>query len=69
MRINPPRFTSSNTTEDPENFIEELQNAFDVMHVAYTKRVEKVACQMKGVTMIWFDQWKKNRAKDTPPVS
>ncbi|XP_015057550.1 uncharacterized protein LOC107003794 [Solanum pennellii] len=33
LRINPLSFTGSIVTEDPENFIEELKNIFDVMHV------------------------------------
>ena len=33
FRMNPPSFTSSSTTKYPENFLEELENVFDVMHV------------------------------------
>ncbi|WMV32789.1 hypothetical protein MTR67_026174 [Solanum verrucosum] len=68
LRMNPPSFTGSSTTEDPENFIEELQKVFDFMHIVDTERVELVAYQMKGVPRIWFDQWKKNRAEDAPPA-
>ncbi|KAH0720138.1 hypothetical protein KY284_005168 [Solanum tuberosum] len=69
LRMNPQSFTSSSTTQDPENFIEELQKVFDVMHVADTEWVELAAYQMKGVTRIWLDQWKKNRAEDAPHAS
>ncbi|WMV28612.1 hypothetical protein MTR67_021997 [Solanum verrucosum] len=34
LRMNPPSFTGSSVTENPENFIEELKRVFDVMHVA-----------------------------------
>jgi len=41
--MNPPSFTGSSVTEDPENFIEELQNFFEIMHVVDAERVERVA--------------------------
>ncbi|WMV28524.1 hypothetical protein MTR67_021909 [Solanum verrucosum] len=37
LGMNPPSFTGSSTTEDPENFIEELKKIFDVMHVSDTE--------------------------------
>ncbi|KAH0714755.1 hypothetical protein KY284_007660 [Solanum tuberosum] len=68
LRMNPPSFTGSSVTEDPENFIEELQKVFEIMHISDAKRVELVAYQMKGVSRIWFDQWKKNRAEGVPLI-
>ena len=53
--MNPPSFTGSVTTEDPENFVEEFQKVFEIMHVADTEMVELAAYQMKGVARIWFD--------------
>ncbi|WMV37193.1 hypothetical protein MTR67_030578, partial [Solanum verrucosum] len=67
--MNPPSFTGSSVTADPKNFIEELKRVFDVMHIVDAERVELPAYQMKGVTRIWFDQWKKNRVEDVPIVS
>ena len=69
MRINPPSFTGSSTTEGPKNFIDELKKVFDVMHVADTEIVELAAHQMKDVARTWFDQWKVGRAEDAPPAS
>ncbi|KAH0776452.1 hypothetical protein KY290_007863 [Solanum tuberosum] len=59
----------SSTTEDSENFIEELKKIFDVMHVADTERAELAAYQLKDVARTWFDQWKGGRAENAPPVS
>ncbi|WMV59177.1 hypothetical protein MTR67_052562 [Solanum verrucosum] len=67
--MNQPSFTGSSVTEDPENFVEELQKVFEIMHVADAERVELVAYQIKGVARIWFDQWKKNRVEGAPLVS
>jgi len=39
LRMNPPSFTGSGVTENPENFIEELKRVFEVMHVAESERV------------------------------
>ena len=36
LRMNPPSFTRSSTTEDPENFVDDLKKMFDVMHVVDT---------------------------------
>nr|AAV31171.1 Putative polyprotein, identical [Solanum tuberosum] len=41
LGMNPPSFMGSSTTEDPENFIDELKKIFDVMHVADTERWKK----------------------------
>uniref|UniRef100_M1DUV7 Gag-pol polyprotein n=1 Tax=Solanum tuberosum TaxID=4113 RepID=M1DUV7_SOLTU len=65
--MNPPSFTGSSTTEDSENFIEELKKVFEVIHVADTERVELAKYQLNNVARTWFDQWKEGRAEDTPP--
>ncbi|WMV07965.1 hypothetical protein MTR67_001350, partial [Solanum verrucosum] len=49
LGTNPPSFMGSSTTEDPEDFIEELKKIFDVMHVADTERVELATYQLKDV--------------------
>lgn len=61
VKMNPPSFTGSSVTEDPQKFIEDLKNIFDVMHVAEDEREELGAYQKKGVPTIWFYQWKKTR--------
>ncbi|KAH0784113.1 hypothetical protein KY290_003711 [Solanum tuberosum] len=69
LGMNPPSFMGSSTTEDPENFIEELKKIFDVMHVADIERVELAVYQLKDVTKAWFDQWKGGRVENAPPAS
>ncbi|WMV32878.1 hypothetical protein MTR67_026263 [Solanum verrucosum] len=56
LRMNPPCFTGSSVTEDPENFVEELQKMFEVMYVADTDRVELDAYKLKSVARIRFYQ-------------
>ncbi|KAH0693675.1 hypothetical protein KY285_020772 [Solanum tuberosum] len=69
LRMNPPSFTGSSTTKNPESFVEELKKVFEVMHVADTERVELVVYQLKNISRTWFDQWKEDRAEDAPPAS
>ena len=54
MRMNPPSFTGLNTTEDAANFIKELKNVFEVMHVADTERVYLASYKLKGVGRTMF---------------
>lgn len=49
LMINPPNFTGSSVTEDPNNLMEELQKVFKVMHMIDVERVELVAPKLKGV--------------------
>ena len=47
LRMNPPSFTYSSTTEVPENFVEKMKKVFDMMHVSDAERVELDAHQLK----------------------
>nr|AAT39297.2 Gag-pol protein, putative [Solanum demissum] len=69
LGMNPLSFIGSSTTEDPENFIEELKKIFEVMHVVDTERVELAAYQLNDVARTWFDQWKGGRVKNAPPAN
>ncbi|KAG5595872.1 hypothetical protein H5410_037104, partial [Solanum commersonii] len=40
LRMNPPEFTRSKLNEDLENFMDEIQKVFKVMHVVDVERVE-----------------------------
>ncbi|KAK4724206.1 hypothetical protein R3W88_026985 [Solanum pinnatisectum] len=53
LRMNPLDFTGSSVTEDPENFVEELQKMFEAMHVVDVERVELAAYQLKGVSRVF----------------
>ncbi|XP_015161200.1 uncharacterized protein [Solanum tuberosum] len=66
LMMNPPSFTGSSIIEDPKNFVDELQKVFEIMHVIDAERVKLDAYQLKGVTIIWFDQLKKNQAEGAP---
>lgn len=61
--MNPPEFTVSSVTTDPEHLIEELHKVFEVMHVADFERVGLNEYQLKGVDKILYEQWKKSRVE------
>ena len=69
LRMNPPSFPGTCTTEDPKNFTKELKKVFEVMHVADTERVELSSYQLKGISRTWFHQWKEGRDEVAPPLS
>ena len=61
--MNPPSFTGSSTTEDLENFVEDLKKVFEVMHVVDVDRVELAVYQLKSVARTWFDKWKGGKTE------
>uniref|UniRef100_M1DL44 Gag-pol polyprotein n=1 Tax=Solanum tuberosum TaxID=4113 RepID=M1DL44_SOLTU len=65
LRMNPPSFFGSSVTEDPKNFVEELQKVFEVMHVADVERVELAVYQLKGVARIWLFHLSSKESKAT----
>lgn len=69
LRMNHSNLTSSSVTEDPQMFIKKMKRVYNVMHVVKVEIVELDAYQMKGVSTIWYDQWKKNRVEDVLVVS
>ena len=54
--MNPPSFTGSRTKEATENFVDELKNILDVIHVLCFKIVDLAAYQLKSVSRTWYDQ-------------
>lgn len=52
FRMNHPEFTLSKITEDPKNFVKELQKVFEVMRVGDAEHVEVALYDLKGVVKI-----------------
>ncbi|XP_069143361.1 uncharacterized protein [Solanum lycopersicum] len=48
VRMNPPEFLASQTNEDPQNFLEEINKI----------------CALKDVAHIWYTEWKENRGEN-----
>ena len=62
--MNPPDFLGSQTNEDPQNFLNEIKNIFEVMQVTWNDRVELASYQLKDDAQIWYTQLKENRGTD-----
>ncbi|KAH0758100.1 hypothetical protein KY290_021593 [Solanum tuberosum] len=54
-RMNPPEFHGSTVEKDPQDY-------------AGRKKAELVAYQLKGVALVWYNQWKEGRPKDAGPL-
>ncbi|XP_049394889.1 uncharacterized protein LOC125859236 [Solanum stenotomum] len=65
LRMNPPSFTSSSVTENPENFTEELKRVFDVMQ---SSKEGKAAMLIRDIDlerfMIHLQQVEEDKLKD-----
>ena len=48
LKLYPPTFTGSDLNEDPQDFIDQIQKALDVMHVSGKETVELAAYRLKG---------------------
>ena len=56
--MDPPTFTRSDLNEDPQDFIDQIQRALDVMHVMGRETVELAAYIFKRVAIYWYEDWK-----------
>ena len=54
VRMNSPEFLGSLTTENPQNFLDEIKKVFEVMQVTGNDRVELASYQLKDVAHIWY---------------
>ena len=50
MRMNPPIFTGSKTSEDPREIVDEVNKILVAMGATYTEKAELASYQLKDVT-------------------
>ena len=67
--MDPPTFTGSDLNEDPQDFIDQIQRTLEVMHVSGRETVELAAYRFKGEAIYWYEDWKRSRGIDAPPVT
>ncbi|KAH0706063.1 hypothetical protein KY285_010594 [Solanum tuberosum] len=65
LNLDPPSFTGSDPNEDPQDFIDQIQRTFDVMHVSGKEALELATYRLKGVAILWYEAWKQFRRTDT----
>ena len=69
LKLDPPTFTGSDPNEDPQDFIDQIQRALEVMHVFGVETVELAAYRLKGEAILWYEDWKRSRGIDALPAS
>ena len=56
-RMNPPIFTGAKTSEDPQEFIEELHKILVAMGATDIEKAELTSYQLKDVAQTWCKMW------------
>ncbi|XP_069155665.1 uncharacterized protein [Solanum lycopersicum] len=62
-RMNPPIFTGSKTSEEPHEFIDEVNKIFVAMGAIATKKAKLTSYQLKDVPQTWCKMWEMREAK------
>ena len=69
LNLDPPSFTGSDSNEDPQDFIDQIQRTLDVMHVSGTEAAELATYRLKGVAILWYETWKQSKGINAPPTT
>ena len=67
LKLDPPIFTGSDLKADPQDFVDQIQRALEVMHVTGVETVELTAYRLKGEAILWYEDWKKARGIGANP--
>jgi len=67
-RMNPPEFFGSKVKEDPQEFIDQVYKILMIMGVMPEEKAELAAYQFKGVSQVWYNQWKEGRPVGVDPI-
>ncbi|XP_055825507.1 uncharacterized protein LOC129894036 [Solanum dulcamara] len=62
-RVNPLEFCDSKVDEDPKEFIDEVYKVVDIIGVTLEEKAELAAYKLKGITQVWYTQWKSERVE------
>ena len=60
-RMNPPIFTGSKTSEDHDEFIDEVNKILVAMKAEDTKKAELASYQLKDFAQTWCRMWQYSR--------
>ncbi|XP_047250340.1 uncharacterized protein LOC124886381 isoform X2 [Capsicum annuum] len=69
LKLDPPTFTESDISENPQDFIDQIQRALDVMHISSEETVELAAYRFKGKAIFWYEDWKRSRGINAPSAT
>ena len=69
MGINPPIFTGSKTSEDHQEFVDEVHKILVAMGDTDIEKAELASYQLKDVAKIWCKMWQDSRVLGGEPVT
>ena len=58
LNLNPPSFTGSDPNKDPQDFTDQIKQTLGIMHVSGKEALELAAYRLKGVAILWNEDWK-----------
>ena len=67
-RMNPPIFTVAKTSEDPQEFVDEVHKILVAMGTTDIKKAELASYQLKDVSQTWCKMWQDSRVLGGVPV-
>ena len=56
-RTNPPIYTRYKTTEDPQEFVDEIHKILCVIGLTYVEKSKIASYQLKDVAPSWYKLW------------
>ena len=68
-RMNPPIFTGAKTSEDPQEFIDEVHKILVDMGATDIEKAELASYQLKDVAQSWCKMWQDSRVQGGVPVT
>ncbi|XP_070018277.1 uncharacterized protein [Nicotiana sylvestris] len=68
LHLSPPLFTRSSSTEDPQDFIDQMYRVLRVMHASVTEAMELASFRLRDVSVLWYEAWERSRGPDAPPA-
>ena len=67
--MNPQIYTGAKTSEDPQEFIDELHKILVAMGATDIEKAELASYQLKDVAQTWCKMWRDNRVLGEVPVT
>ena len=61
MKMNPPKFTGTKVEEDPQEFVDEIEKIFKLMHMDEVEGVELATYQLKDIEYQWYEECDRDR--------
>lgn len=68
LACGPPEFFRSKPSEDPQEFVRQMQRTLRVIGASEMESVEMASNQLHDVAANWYESWLLSRGEGTPPA-